>query len=105
MKKIIVSEEACIGCGACVAVDPEHFAFNDEGLSHPISQTNLESTELTDAMESCPTSAIILSKGDTSSCTCGDECHCTKEDNCGCIEYNCECSPDCTCDDCHCEEE
>ena len=38
MKKINVKNDACIGCGACVAIDSEHFAFNDEGLSHPISQ-------------------------------------------------------------------
>ena len=81
--KIKVSEEACIGCGACVAIDPEHFAFNDEGLSKPINQENLETTELRNAIDSCPTSAIIL---DEVECTCED-CHCTEENNCGCHCY------------------
>ena len=58
MKKLCVKEEQCIGCGACVAIDPEHFDFNENGLSNPISQENLESANLTSAKESCPTQAI-----------------------------------------------
>ncbi len=64
MKKIIVNEEACIGCGACVGLDGEHFAFNDEGLSHPISQENLDSEELATAIDACPTGAISLKEAD-----------------------------------------
>ncbi len=64
MKKIVVNDEACIGCGACVGIDSEHFAFNDEGLSHPISQENLESEELANAIDACPTSAISLTEAD-----------------------------------------
>ncbi len=60
MKKINVNKDACIGCGACVAVDPQHFDFNDEGLSNPISQENLDSKELADAISSCPTAAISI---------------------------------------------
>lgn len=110
MKKINVSEEACIGCGACVAIDPEHFAFNDEGLSHSINNENLESPELANAIDSCPTSAISINDvEDSCECGCGDECHCTAEDNCGCHCYeedtNCECGAECDCDHCHCEEE
>lgn len=93
MKKIIVNQEACIGCGACVAIDPEHFAFNDEGLSHSISKENLESEDLANAIDSCPTSAISMKEVEetemeeengTCECDCGDECKCSKEDNCGC---------------------
>ncbi len=60
MKKLIVNTENCIGCGACVGIDPEHFAFNDDGLSHPISQDNLESQSLQDAMASCPVAIISV---------------------------------------------
>lgn len=87
MKKIKVNEEACIGCGACVAIDPEHFAFNDEGLSHPISQDNLENADLRSAIDSCPTSAISIveSSEEKQDCECEcEECHCTAEENCGC---------------------
>lgn len=89
MKKIKVSEEACIGCGACVAIDNEHFAFNDEGLSHPISNENLESEELRNAIDSCPTSAISMidSEEESEDCNedcCCNDCHCNENDNCGC---------------------
>ena len=60
MKKLEVNQDSCIGCGACVATDPEHFDFNDEGLSNAISNDNLDSPELNNAMESCPTNAIDI---------------------------------------------
>lgn len=58
--KIKVNDDACIGCGACVAIAPEVFEINDEGLS------SVKSKEVSDenrdvareAMESCPTGAI-----------------------------------------------
>lgn len=92
MKKINVKEEQCIGCGACIAIDPEHFDFNDDGLSTVISNENLESNNLTNAIESCPTSAINISSCD-SDCTCKDEC---------CCDENCNCNHDCSCENCDC---
>lgn len=83
MKKIIVNKDACIGCGACVAIDPEHFEFNDDGLSHAISEKNLESETLANAIDSCPTSAISINDA----CEC-EECSC---DECHCEEGSCEC--------------
>jgi len=86
MKKIYVNEDACIGCGACVALDLEHFGFNDAGFSQPISQKNLESEELKKAISSCPTAAISLTESDgneeeTSPDTCSNCEHCNcKED-------------------------
>ena len=60
MKKLKVLTENCIGCGACVGIDPEHFDFNDDGLSHVISEENLESEDLQNAIESCPVSIISI---------------------------------------------
>ena len=60
MKKLKVLTENCIGCGACVGIDPEHFDFNDDGLSHVISEENLESEALQNAIESCPVSIISI---------------------------------------------
>ena len=60
MKKLSVNSVKCIGCGACVGLDPEHFDFSDAGLSEAISQENLESEELQTAVEGCPTAAIEL---------------------------------------------
>lgn len=56
MKKLNVNEN-CIGCGMCVAIDPEHFEIVD-GLSNAISNDNLESSDLDNAISSCPTAAI-----------------------------------------------
>ena len=84
MKKLIV-KEGCIGCGACVAIDSEHFDFNDEGLSSVISNENLESDELKNAMSSCPVSVIKLEDNEEN-CECG----CCSEGNCDCGE-NCCC--------------
>ena len=62
MKKLCVNSVKCIGCGACVGLDPEHFDFNDAGLSEAISQENLESVDLQGAVEGCPTAAIELTE-------------------------------------------
>ncbi len=92
MEKINVNEEQCIGCGACVAIDPEHFDFNDNGLSSVISNENLDSANLTSALESCPTGAIT--KGEGNNCS-KDECNCcsdcTNDENCDCGCENCDC--------------
>ncbi|MBQ8901577.1 MAG: ferredoxin [Bacilli bacterium] len=115
MKKLNVNEEACIGCGACVAIDGAHFDFNDNGLSEVISNENIESEECKNAMSSCPTNAISYiddseeeKKCNCENCTCddckcdGDECHCP-----GCGETEeCHCKEDnesCHCEHCDCE--
>jgi ferredoxin len=90
MKKINILKEQCIGCGACVAIDPEHFNFDDSGKSNAISNENLESSNLLNAIESCPTGAISVGVGseeETSSSedSCTDECACH---NCN---HNCNC--------------
>ena len=84
MKKIIVDDKICIGCGACVGIDSKHFDFNEEGLSHAISQDNLDAENLNEAMASCPVSAIKIvndDKSDNDECGCGDNCNC---ENCEC---------------------
>lgn len=105
MKNLNVNEEQCIGCGACVAIDPEHFDFNDNGLSSVIKNDNLDSANLKSAMESCPTGAISFADD---SCKCCDKC--TGDENCDCGCDNCKCKDDkcdcenCDCDNCDCEK-
>lgn len=61
MKKIILNKSLCVGCGACVAICGEHFAFDDNGLSDIIKPLDGEPTsELLEAVDSCPTNAISL---------------------------------------------
>ncbi len=100
MKEIKVSKDICIGCGACIAIDNEHFDFDDDGKSDVISQENIESEELTNAIESCPVSAISID----SKCNCGDDCTCGCKDGKECTcDGTCTCGCDCE-DECNCDE-
>ena len=40
--------------------DKVKFEFGDNGLSHALSQDNIDSEGITNAIESCPTSAISI---------------------------------------------
>ena len=90
MKKLIVNEN-CIGCGACIAIDSEHFDFNDEGFSTVISNENLDTDEVKNAISSCPVNAIKIEDGENT-CGCGDTCGCGEDcqcdDSCPCKQNN-----------------
>lgn len=75
MNKIIINEDSCIGCGSCIAIDPEHFDFNSDGLAVVINENNDNASETINAIASCPTSAISITSED---CDCSN-CSC----NCG----------------------
>lgn len=104
MSEVYVVTERCIGCGACVAIDPEHFQFDENGQSNCISDENLESENLVNAMESCPTAAI---EAVVDNCKNYDfdaeECSCCEDgdyEDCDCEECDCE-----DCDGCDCDYE
>ncbi len=86
MKKLFVNKEACIGCGACVAIDSEHFDFDDDGLSSVISEENIESDNAKNAMSSCPTNAISYVDDDKVE----DEHECEHCDNKDCCQKEAE---------------
>ena len=67
MEKLNVNKEACIGCGACVSIDREHFDFDENGYSEVISNENIDGDATRNAIASCPTSAISYVEGDTNS--------------------------------------
>lgn len=67
-KFTLVAKDECIACGACGAVAPEIFDYDDEGLAQNIVagdnntgtvaiDDNMEA-DLIDAAEGCPTEAI-----------------------------------------------
>lgn len=64
MTKIIVNEDACIGCGACMGSASDVFDFNDDGYAvvkdgvNYDELTDEQKDELTDAVDGCPTAAI-----------------------------------------------
>jgi ferredoxin len=79
MKKVYVDETKCIGCGACVAINPENFDFNDDGLSTVINETPNKKT--IEAKETCPVYAIEIEDNET--CDDGECCcHCCDCSNC-----------------------
>lgn len=83
MKKLFVNKEACIGCGMCVSIDPTHFDFDEDGLSHVTTQDNIETEDIENAISSCPTGAIGYDDNNCDNpnchcddCKCGEDCHC-----------------------------
>ena len=67
--KVVVNRDNCIGCGACEALCPEIFQIDDEGLSTVIDNNEIKDElleKVTEAMESCPTSAIEEAKEEVS---------------------------------------
>jgi len=51
-------DENCIGCSACVAISPEVFELDDDGLSVVIKCDNYEGKWVDDAIGACPVDAI-----------------------------------------------
>lgn len=59
--KVKVNKDACIGCGACAAICDKVFELDDEGLSTVKKEEvpKEEEQAVKDAIESCPTGAIV----------------------------------------------
>lgn len=59
--KIKVNQDACIGCGACLAIAEDLFELNEDGLS--TAKVDVVPEDKVDvakeAVESCPTGAIV----------------------------------------------
>lgn len=58
--KVRVNNDACIGCGACVAVAEDLFEINEDGLSEAKNQIipDTQKEQAINAIDSCPTGAI-----------------------------------------------
>lgn len=105
MSIVKVDQSKCIGCGACVAIDPDNFDFNDDGLSVVINDVAAETAK--DAEEACPVFAIDVvgdnQKEEEHSCGC---CCCGECDDCEDeCDSDCDCGDECNCgDECHCHK-
>lgn len=62
MTKVNVSENLCIGCGACASIVSEVFDMNDNGIAYVKTDEYNESKkeDILDAVENCPTNAIEI---------------------------------------------
>ena len=56
MTKVEVDKNKCIGCGACTAIAPDVFEFDDDGLAKAVKQE--VNDDVKTAAEGCPTEAI-----------------------------------------------
>ncbi len=59
MAKIIVNQDTCIGCAACVAACPKSFEMF-EGKARPIKSEVKKITCEKEAVEICPVQAISI---------------------------------------------
>ncbi|MDD5376969.1 MAG: ferredoxin [Candidatus Gracilibacteria bacterium] len=60
-RKPIVSN-ACIGCGACVAISGDVFELNDDGISIVLELPDYEGKDVDDSIIACPVNAISWEK-------------------------------------------
>ncbi len=61
-EKIIVDQELCIGCGACVNLCPEIFELTNDGKSKVIIEKVCGKCDYEAAMNSCPVGAIKVAE-------------------------------------------
>lgn len=58
-KKVVVDQEACLGCGTCASLCPDIFELDEVlGKSRVIKPEGGDEACIREAMESCPVSAI-----------------------------------------------
>jgi len=58
MKKLVVDQDTCIGCGTCAALCPKVFKMKDNGKAEVIGQTADTQENIQNAIDSCPVGAI-----------------------------------------------
>ncbi len=66
--KVVVNQDACIGCGACTYTCEEVFEMDEKGLSTCKLKGEIPvelEQSVKDAMDACPTGAIVLADGET----------------------------------------
>ena len=58
VRTMIIDQDECISCGACVDTCPEVFRMNDDNLAEVYKADGASEEEIQDAIESCPVSCI-----------------------------------------------
>ena len=59
MAKVIVDENACIGCGLCVNGCPDCFTMDDNGIAKS-KAGSCQSCNLQEIAAQCPVNAIVV---------------------------------------------
>lgn len=58
MKKVVINQKDCIGCGMCTVIAPKTFKLAKNGKAEVISQSQTDSKKVKDAIDSCPVNVI-----------------------------------------------
>ena len=59
-KKIVIDQELCIGCGACVNLCPDAFELQHDGKSKAIIESGCGNCDCDMVTNSCPVGAIKI---------------------------------------------
>lgn len=60
-KKVVIDEEECMGCEACVEIAPDIFEFNeDDEKAFVIKAEGGDPEAIQEAIDACPASCITL---------------------------------------------
>lgn len=64
IKKILIDQDKCIGCGACGITAPGAFGFDNEKGKAVVKQgaENTDSSKIQEAVNRCPVQAISIEK-------------------------------------------
>ncbi len=60
MPKPVINEELCEGCATCQETCPEVFQVGDDEKAHIIGPDKLDTCNVQEAVDLCPTQAITL---------------------------------------------
>jgi ferredoxin len=60
MAKVTIDEETCEGCATCQELCPEVFEVGDDGKAHIIGPDKLNTCNIEEAVEMCPTQSLKL---------------------------------------------
>lgn len=62
MKRIIIDQKKCIGCGMCTIVVPNVFNLGEDRKSKVIGQNKKQVKNIDKAISACPVGAISYKK-------------------------------------------
>lgn len=58
MKKIVINQNTCIGCGTCASLAPGSFKIGDNGKAMSVEPSVDSQEAIQNAIDSCPVTAI-----------------------------------------------